>query len=399
MNLRHLAAIARKEWRHISRDAMSIFLLGIGPVFMLIITSYAMATDVSNVPVAVYDQDQSAQSAALIARLDATATLNVTEHVASLDALDDHIEHRRVRLAVIIEPGFSQQVSTPGGVMSIYERGPALRLIVDGTEPISAETAIEAALNTTNNFVTEGARELLSGSVASASSAQPNGSATALATRLEAPIEIATENRYNPDLKSLWDLVPAMIAVTLSLPGISISTVIARERSQGTLEGLFATPLDRRAILLGKAIPYIGLALLNVALMLVVARVVFGLPFRGSLPLYLGLSTLYMLATLAIGLLFSILIKSMEAALWASMLFFLFPGMLLSGMFFPVEVFPTVLQIGSLEVPATTGVLINRGIFLQGADLRDLWWAALLLLVLAVEGFEIAGRLFKKRIA
>ena len=133
--------------------------------------------------------------------------------------------------------------------------------------------------------------------------------------------------------------------------------------------------------------------------MYVVARVVFGVPFRGNLLLYLALSSLYVFATLAIGLIFSILIKSMEAALWASMLFFLFPGMLLSGMFFPVEVFPFIIKLETLELPVVSGVIINRNMFLQGVGARALWWNIVLLLIIAVEGFEIAGRLFKKRIA
>jgi ABC-type multidrug transport system permease subunit len=106
-----------------------------------------------------------------------------------------------------------------------------------------------------------------------------------------------------------------------------------------------------------------------------------------------------MFATLAIGLLFSILIKSQEAALWASMLFFLFPGMFLSGMFFPVQIFPLLIKLETLELPVTSGVLINRGMFLQGVGARVLWWNIGLLVIIAAEGFEIAGRLFKKRIA
>ena len=114
-----------------------------------------------------------------------------------------------------------------------------------------------------------------------------------------------------------------MIAVALVLPGMSISTVIARERSEGTLEALVATPITKQAILLGKSLPYVATSLVNVILMYVVARAVFNVPFRGNLAIYLILSSLYVFATLAIGLLFSILIHSMAAALWASMLFFL----------------------------------------------------------------------------
>jgi ABC-2 type transport system permease protein len=393
MNRRHISAIARKEWLHITRDPLTIFLLAIGPVLMLILISYAMATNVKNVPTVVYDQDQTPQSKALVSQLNANKTLHVIGYVDSPQAYERKLERRQARVVVIIEQGFAQQIMAPSAALT---SPPKYRFIVDGTDPISAETATEAALTVGQQYVTDEISAQLDAELAAG--ADP-ATISQYRQQLEVPIKTTVENRYNPDLKAVWDLVPAMIAVALVLPGMSISTVIARERSEGTLEALVATPIDKHAILLGKSLPYMLTALINVILMYVVARVVFGVPFRGNLILYLALSSLYAFATLAIGLLFSILIKSMEAALWASMLFFLFPGVLLSGMFFPVEVFPFVVKLETLELPVVSGVLINRGMFLQGVGLRTLWWNALLLLIIAAEGFEIAGRLFKKRIA
>lgn len=398
MKIRHIWAMARKEWLHIVRDPLSIFLLAIGPVLMLVLVGYAMAADVKNVPTLILDQDNSPQSAALVERLDHARTLNVIGYISDEQTAEDKLERRDARLVVIIEPGFGEQVQDPTWLASqdTQKLRPRLRFLLDGTEPVSAETAIEAALNESSTFLTTELNAALDAQLAAG--ADPNA-VEALRRFLKAPINTKIENRYNPNLKAVWDLVPALIAVVLTLPGMSISTVIARERTLGTFEGLVATPISKQAILLGKAIPYAAIALLNVLLMLVVARVMFGVPFRGSLILYLALSSLYVFATLAVGLLFSILIHNMEAALWASMLFFLFPGMLLSGMFFPVEVFPFVVRIETLELPVVSGVIINRGMFLQGVGLRELWWNILLLLIIAVEGFEIAGRLFKKRIA
>jgi len=396
MTNRHIMTIARKEWLHITRDPMTIFLLAIGPVLMLILVSYAMATDVENVPTTIYDLDHTDLSAALVDDLDATKVLDVKGFVTSEQAYQDKLERRKTKLVVIIEPGFGEQISTFDGLMSLENNKPKFRFVIDGTDPISAETALEAALKTSEAFVTDHLGAVLDDQQAVGMS---ENMLTMYRLQLESPINMIVENRYNPDLKAIWDLVPAMIAVALVLPGMSISTVIARERSEGTLEALVATPISKHAILLGKSIPYMITSLINVFLMYLVARVVFDVPFRGSLPVYLLLSALYAFATLAIGLLFSILIPSMEAALWASMLFFLFPGVLLSGMFFPVEVFPLLGKIETLELPVVSGVLINRGMFLQGVGARELWWNIVLLLIIAVEGFEIAGRLFKKRIA
>lgn len=396
MTNRHMMAIARKEWLHITRDPMTIFLLAIGPVLMLILVSYAMATDVENVPTVIYDLDQSELSGQLADELDATNVLDVQGYVSSEAAYQDKLERRKTKLVVIIEEGFGEQISTLDGLMSLETAKPKFSFVIDGTDPISAETALEAAMKTSEAFVTGQLGAVLD-------EQQAAGMADDLITlyrlQLESPINTTVENRYNPDLKAIWDLVPAMIAVALVLPGMSISTVIARERSEGTLEALVATPINKHAILLGKSLPYMITSLINVGLMYLVARVVFDVPFRGSLPLYLLLSALYAFATLSIGLLFSILIPSMEAALWASMMFFLFPGVLLSGMFFPVDVFPFLVKIETIELPVVSGVIINRGMFLQGVGARELWWNIVVLLIIALEGFEIAGRLFKKRIA
>lgn len=396
MSKRHILAIAKKEWLHITRDPMTIFLLATGPVLMLIIISYAMATDVKNIPTVIYDQDNSPQSQALVANLDAHSVLTVVGNVHSENEYNQKLEQRDAKLVVIIDQGFASQLTTLQGLANLETNGPNVDFVVDGTDPISAEAAIEAALTVSGDFVTDKLNQLLD----SQAQQELNSQLIAMYRQLlAAPIKTEVTTLYNPHMKALWNLVPAMIAVALVLPGMSISTVIARERSEGTLEALIATPVDKHAILLGKALPYVATSLTNVVLMYAVARIVFGVPFRGNLILYLALSSLYVFATLAIGLIFSIMIKSMEAALWASMLFFLFPGVLLSGMFFPVEVFPFIIKLETLELPVVSGVIINRSMFLQGVGARALWWNILLLLIIAVEGFEIAARLFKKRIA
>jgi len=119
MTQRHILAIARKEWLHITRDPMTIFLLAIGPVLMLILISYAMATDVENVPTVIYDMDQSELSAALVDELDSTRVLDVQGFVTSEAAYQRKLEHHETKLVVIIEKGFSEQISTLAGLMSL----------------------------------------------------------------------------------------------------------------------------------------------------------------------------------------------------------------------------------------------------------------------------------------
>ena len=298
MNRRHVTAMAKKEWLHITRDPMTIFLLAIGPVLMLITISYAMATDVRNVPTVIYDRDNSAQSQALADHLDASNVLDVVGHVNSQEAYERELERRKTKLVVIIDSGFAQQLATLPGLADLASQGPKLSFVIDGTDPISAETAVEAALNVSELYISDELTTLLNTQETQGIAPQ---TIELYRQQIEAPIKTKVTNRYNPDLKAIWDLVPAMIAVALVLPGMSISTVIARERSEGTLEALIATPINKQAILLGKALPYVATSLINVGLMYIVARVVFGVPFRGNLVLYLALSSLYVFATLAIG--------------------------------------------------------------------------------------------------
>ena len=150
MNRRHISAIARKEWLHITRDPLTIFLLAIGPVLMLILISYAMATNVKDVPTVVYDQDQTPQSKALVSQLNASKTLHVTGYVDSTQGYERKLERRQARVVVIIDQGFAQQLTTPSTALT---SPPKYRFVIDGTDPISAETATEEAVTISEQYV------------------------------------------------------------------------------------------------------------------------------------------------------------------------------------------------------------------------------------------------------
>jgi ABC-2 type transport system permease protein len=143
MKTRHIGAIARKEWLHIVRDPLSIFLLAIGPVLMLVLVGYAMAADVKDIPTLILDQDGSPQSAALVERLDNTQTLHVIGHIPDEQTAEDKLENRAARLMVIIEPGFAEQTQDLARLVSLDTQAirPRLRFIIDGTDPVSAEAA------------------------------------------------------------------------------------------------------------------------------------------------------------------------------------------------------------------------------------------------------------------
>ncbi len=405
--IRHTFAIARKEIWHIIRDPISLFLVGFGPVIMLIIISYAFAVEVRDVPTLVLDLDRTEASRELIERLDATEVLDVIGTADDMSGVERAMDARMARVAVVIDRGLEAMFPAPSGdllgmvaqlaaLAQVGDRGLPVSYIVDGTEPISAETAIETAIKETNAFLVERARALLD---MLPSSMQNLPEVQRAREQLETPIALEVITHYNPEEKTLWDLVPAMIAIVLTMPAMSVATVIAKERDQGTLEFLVATPAARLAILTGKMLPYVLIGVFNVLLMYLAAVGVFGLPFRGNLLLYVALMALYEFACLAIGLFFSIVIPNQEAALWVSLMFFLFPGFFLSGMFFPIVAMPLEMRMEAMSFPVSGGVFISRSLFLQGVGLDVVWWAVGILIYVGAIMLALSVLFFKKRIA
>jgi ABC-2 type transport system permease protein len=193
--------------------------------------------------------------------------------------------------------------------------------------------------------------------------------------------------------------LPALIAMVMGMPAVTTTLALTREKEHGTLEQLIATPIRRSELLVGKLIPYLLSGLLGVVLCLIVAVYWFGSPFKGSLALFMLLSTDFLLASLAIALVLSVFVKSQQAAQLGAMLVFFFPGFFLSGIFYPLVSMQPMMKMEAYMVPTTHYVLISRGIFLKGQGLEVLWPYALALLVMALMFLVLAILLFKKKLS
>jgi ABC-2 type transport system permease protein len=368
--IRKTWSVTKKELLHIIRSAGTLFLVTASPVVMLVLMAYAFAADIKSVPIAVYDQDLTPLSRAYVGALVGGPDLVLTGYVDSLGAVDRLLERNTIRAAVIIQDGFEEQLETASGL--------PVQVIVDGTEPESGGFAYEHIVGHTVNFAEERLQD------AALARGVPEG-------QLASPLDLRTRVWYNPGLDAVQDVVPALIAVILSLPAVSLSAAIAREKEHGSLEQLIASPLSKLELLVGKVLPYVLIGVLDVFLSLAVSKAVFGVYFRGSLLLLLLFSVDYFVASLAIALIISIYSRTQRAAMALAILFFLFPGLFLSGIFFPLIAMPPMMQMEANFLPSTQFVAILRGLFLKGAGFEILWGYGLALLAmgLAFGGFAV----------
>jgi ABC-2 type transport system permease protein len=379
MNLSKTYAVMIKETRHILRDRITFLMLLLIPVFLMIAFSYSLAVDVKEVPITLLDGDRSALSREFVAVLSNSKDLVVGAEAENYDQIEDWFNRSLIKAVVIIPPNFSEQVDAGRPV--------EVQVLVDGTDPTTAQFAIDHIVSRSQAFGYEMARRVLRGQAG-------GGSLVAM----KEPIDLRVQTWYNPTLNYEKGIIPAMLALALSLPAVAVMGAIVRERELGTLESIFATPLSRSELLVGKIVPYIFSSLISALLCAAAAVYIFGAPFRGSLALYVLLSLDYFLHAFSLALLMSIFLPSQAAASLIGLLVFLFPGFFLSGIFYPISAFPPAVQHEASFLPSTPFVAVVRGLMIKGQGLEALWSQALLMFGMGMVLTFLSVLLFKKKI-
>jgi len=377
--MNHYRAIVRKEFYQIIRDPGTLILLTLGPVLLLLVFVFMLTSDVRDVPTAVIDLSDNAASQHLIATLDSADEIHITDHLASDADANPLFDKGAIRLLVVIPPNYGNTLALMTGSI------PQFKIVLDGTEPVSAERAMECIYT----IVEDDQRQIVSQS--------PVGGLAAVL--MDLPVKIETTALYNPDLRSLIGFFPGIAAMVLSLPGVALTLAIVRERELGTLENLVATPISKLGLLLGKITPYLIFGTLDALLIVGVGWVMFAMPFRGSLLAYLFVTFIFMLSNMGLGLLISILVRSQQTAMIISMLVFLVPGFFLSGIFFPTWAMPLILRLDLLALPITHYVAISQGMYLQGTPLTDFVWNVVALALLSVAVLALSMVVFRKKVA
>lgn len=364
-----LAAVLRKELLHLRRDPGTLRLALLIPALQLTLFGL-IDTTVRDVPLAVFDQSLSPESRELVAALEASRVFRVARRVASRDALRQEIVAGRARVGLELPLDLHRRALTAG-------RSSTLLVLVDGSDASVAAQAIDAV----NGLALSRSLEVLARGVEAL------------------PLEPRVQVLFNPELRSAALLIPGLIGILLTFSGTLLTAfALVRERERGTLEQLMVTPLSPAAIVLGKLLPYLGLAMVQLAVVLVLMRVVFRVPIHGDLLLLGALSVEYLASLLALGLLISARSRTQVEATQRAQLFLL-PSILLSGYIFPLTAVPAPLRVVSHLLPATHFIAIARGIIVRGAGLLDLWQHVLALGLIAAALLLASTRAFRKTLS
>ena len=212
-------------------------------------------------------------------------------------------------------------------------------------------------------------------------------------------IEVIPRIFYNPDLKTRWFYVPAVLAMVLMLVTMMLpSMAVVREKEIGTLEQISVTPLRPWQLILGKLTPFVIIGMLDTLVIVILAQVIFGVPLRGSLLLLMSLTLLFLLNTLGLGLLASTMVNTQQQAMMFSTFVMMVPMIYLSGLIFPIENMPEFFQVISLGIPVRYYAIILRGVFLKGSGLDVLWPEALTLALTGLAWLTFASARFRKRL-
>ena len=376
MNVRRLLSLIRKELIQIVRDPRTLAITFVMPVMQIFLLGYAATTDVRNVSLAVWDQDRSPASRQLLDAYRAADYFHLDYDVDSEGELRRLVDSGRARAGLIIPPDYS--------VRLLSGQTAQVALVVDGSDPTIANTALSAATmigqTKATNLIVERA------------AARGQSAVTQM------PVEVRTQVWYNPDLLSSYYMIPALIGLILMfMTTLLTSTSIVRERERGTIEQLIVTPLSSAELVVGKMAPYVLIAVIDMVEILVAGVLIFGVPVNGSLPLLLLLAGLFLVSTLGLGLFVSTLANTQQEAMLTSW-FFLLPAMFLSGFLFPLEGMPWYLQALSYVVPLRYFLVIARGIMLKGVSVDVLWTEIIALSIFAVVIMGGAALRFRKRL-
>jgi ABC-2 type transport system permease protein len=376
--MRRIWYVMWKEVIELRQDPRIFGIIFVAPVVQLAILGYAATTDVRNVPIVVVDADRSTGSQDLISRFTGSGIFELVDVVSDERQVDRYLESGDAWMALSIPTHYGQSVAAG--------RPTTLQLVADGSDANSTNIALGYATNLLTGYAQEMVEQRRA---AGPSTATMGGS-----------IEPRVRVWFNPTLESRYFMLPGIFALLLLVVTSNLSSMaIVREREIGTLEQLNVTPLGRLELIVGKLLPYGIIGLIDVLIVLVVIVFWFEVPLRGSFWLLFGMSVIYLLTTLGLGLFTSTISHTQQQAMMTSTFFFLIPMMYLSGFVFPIENMPDVIQPITYLIPLRYFVVILRGIFLKGVGLETLWPQALALLGWGTAILTLAYMRSSKRLA
>ena len=345
------------------RDRLTIAMMVGIPALQLALFGYAIRTEVRHLPTLILDESRTSASRALVDAVRNTGNFDIVGAATTRAEIEARVQAGEINAALLIPPDFARDLKRG--------RPAQAQVIVDAADPLSSAAAIGAAS--------------VAATAAGASGRTP-------------PIEIRVRPWYNPAMKSSNYIVPGLVGLLLSLTLIMLTSMaIVRERERGTLEQLIVTPISKTTLMLGKIVPFALVGYVQMTVILVLGKLLFHIPLRGSLLLLYGLAAAFIVACLGLGLFVSTIAQTQAQAMQMSFMFML-PNILLSGYMFPREAMPEPAQWIGLLVPLTYFLKVLRGILLKDAGIEAVWPQAVFIALFATAAIALSVRRFSKTV-
>ena len=362
-------AFFKKEFRYIFRDTWTMIILLILPILMLILFGLGISTEIRNTRVAVFDPSRDVATQQIVNSLSTSEYFIIDHYLSDISEVEQTLKNGDIGIIVVFEPRFNENLN----------RGNAtVQLIADGSDPNTASTLVNYATAIINSspIVTGNAQTQIGTSL----------------PRIHCEIKLL----YNPTMKGTYNIVPGVLGIVLMLIcTLMTSVAIAREKETGSMEVLLVSPIKPITIIMSKTAPYLILSLFNLISLLLLSVFVLKVPIVGSLVLLIGLSLVFIFVCLSLGVLISIIAPSQIVALLVSAVIGVILTLMLSGMIFPIENLPLVLQWLAQIIPAKWFIEAARNVMIKGAgiaaiakELTVLGGMALFLLALSVKKFN-----------
>ena len=376
MSIRRIKALTKKEFIQMSRDIRSLMGALFNPLLMIFLFGYALSLDVDRIPTVVLDFDRTPVSREFIHRLTNSRYFTLVRYLERDGDVDFSLARGEALMALVIPRDFASKVKQ--GIKA------PIQVVFDGSDSNTATIALGYLKAVAAGFDI---------------ALQEHRIRRAGLKMVDMPLEARVRVWFNPELKSKNFIIPGLTGVIMmAICSVMTALSVSKEKETGTLEQLISTPITSLELLLGKLLPYLAVGLVDLALVVGAAVLIFGVPFRGSyIDLFIA-SLIFLIGSLSWGLFVSVVAKSQIQASQISVISAFLPSFLLSGFIYPIENMPVVLQALTFIVPARYFVEILKGLFLQGVGLTALWPQVLALVIYAVLIFNLARKRFTKRI-
>lgn len=328
-----------KEFKHIFRDYRTLLILFGMPVAQIMLFGFAITNEIKDANIAIFDQSHDYVTKELTSKILSSGYFKLKENVNSQQEIEEAFKRGEIKEVIIFEPEFSERLEREG-IASV-------QILADASDPNLASQLI----NYTSSIINDYRQGLISESAL--------------------PPSITTEVKmmYNPGLKSVYLFVPGLMAIILLLVSALMTSIsITKEKEMGTMEVLLVSPLKPFQIIIGKVIPYLILAVMDMSIILLLAKFVFDVPINGSLFLLVAESILFVITALSLGILISTISENQQTAMMISLGVLMLPTIMLSGFIFPIDNMPVPLQVISNVIPARWYVIIIKGIMLKGVS-------------------------------